>query len=279
MSIASPQNRDEFKSYIKMRLGAPVLEINVADEQMDIAINDAFQFFHERNHFNGVERGYLTFTVDEAFKQHFRTYSTIPEEGTDDDPNAINFRVQNNYITLPDDVVGVVRIMRKRGVGLGGGIVPGGMLFPLLLGGITGGGCDNQFNLVSYYAMQEFLALLEWMLYPPKTFNFNQRTHRMVIDGDLREVATGSFMCIEVMLKPNPDLYPDLWNDLWLKDYSTALVKRQWGLNLTKYAQVQLPGGIVMNGDRILQDANQEIATLKERFSMDWADIPLDMVG
>ena len=279
MSIASPQNREEFKSYIKMRLGAPVLEINVADEQMDVAINDAFQYFTERHHFNGTERGYLTFTVDTAFKEHFKTYSTLPVEGEEDNPDAINFRVQNNYITLPDQVVGVVRVMQKKGRSLGGGIVPGGMLFPLLLGGLAGGACGNQFSLVSYYAMQEYLALLEWMLFPPKAFNFNQRTHRLIIDGDLREIATGAFMCIEVMLKPDPDLYPDVWNDLWLKDYATALVKQQWGRNLTKYSQVQLPGGIVMNGDRILQDATQEIATFKERFAMDWADPPLDMVG
>ena len=86
-------------------------------------------------------------------------------------------------------------------------------------------------------------------------------------------------MVVEVMIKPNPDIYPDIWNDLWLKEYATALVKAQWGRNLTKYNQVQLPGGIVINGQQILQDAQQEIATLKERFAMDWADPVLDMVG
>lgn len=276
MSLASPQSRDEFRKYIKTKLGAPVLEINIADEQMDLAINDAFQYFNERNHFNGVERGYLNFVVDKEMKEYFREADT---EDVVTNGNTVTYRHQQNYLVLPDSVVGVVQVMRKKGMSLGGGIVPGGMLFPLLLGGLGGGGCDNQFSLVSYYAMQEFLALLEWMLFPPKAFNFNQRTHRLVLDGNLGQVPTGSFMCIEVMLKPDPDIFPDLWNDLWLKDYATSLVKQQWGRNMTKYAQVQLPGGIVMNGDRILQEANQEIATIRERFSMDWADPPLDLVG
>lgn len=160
-----------------------------------------------------------------------------------------------------------------------GGIVPGGMLFPLLMGGIMGTECNYNFSLSSYYAMQEFLALLDWMFHPPKAFNFNQRTHRLTVQSNFRGFGSGKLVCIEVMLKPDPDLFPDVYNDLWLKEYATALVKQQWGRNLTKYAQVQLPGGIVMNGDRILQEANQEVATIRERFAMDWADPVLDMVG
>ena len=81
------------------------------------------------------------------------------------------------------------------------------------------------------------------------------------------------------MVKPSPDVYPDLYNDLWLKEYAVALVKAQWGRNLTKFNQVQLPGGITMNGDAILQTAREDIAQIKERFAMDWADPPLDEVG
>ena len=80
-------------------------------------------------------------------------------------------------------------------------------------------------------------------------------------------------------MKPSPDVYPDLWNDMWLKEFAVALTKAQWGRNLTKYNQVQLPGGIVINGERILNDAQQELKTIKDRFSMDWMDPPLDEVG
>jgi hypothetical protein len=108
-------------------------------------------------------------------------------------------------------------------------------------------------------------------------YNFNQRTHRLWIDGDMDQM--GGMMVLQCMAKPNPDIFPDLYNDMWLKNYATALVKMTWGQNLTKYNQVQLPGGITLNGDRILTDAQNEVQQIRERFSMDWADVPLDMVG
>lgn len=277
MSLASPQSRQEFRQYIKHKLGAPVLEVNVADEQMDIAIDDAFQYFNERNHFNGVERCFLTFEMDDELSQAFKageSYEVDRPDGTKQ-----TYYKQNNYLTLPDSVVGVTQIMSTRSSYMTGGIVPGGMIFPLLMGGIMGTECNYNFSLASFYAMQEFLALLDWMFHPPKAFSFNQRTHRLTVSSNFKGFGSGKLIAIEVMMKPDPDVFPDLYNDMWLKEYATALVKLQWGRNLTKYSQVQLPGGIVMNGDRILQDAQAQIDKIRERFAMDFADPPLDLVG
>ena len=285
MSIASPQNRQEFKEYIKMKLGAPVLQINVADEQMDIAINDAFQYFNERNHYNGVERAYLVIdttqviTVKSPQGEQEMTYNEFYKEfnsGTTSD--GVTYKVQNNYMVLPDNVVGVVQIMRSRSTMMGGGIIPGGMIYPILLNMLGGGACGNvNASLTTFYAMMEFMALLDWMFFPPRSFNWNQRTHRLTIDGDL--TSRGGLLVIEVMVKPDPDVFPDLWNDMWLKEFAYALVKAQWGRNLTKYNQVQLPGGIVMNGQQILSDAQTELKEIKDRFAMDFMDPPLDLVG
>ena len=280
MSISKPQNRSEFKEHILYKLGAPVLEINVSDEQMDIAIDDAFQYFNERNHFNGVERAYLTVTPSSIYWNTFTPQDVVqdPPVNPDNEGNRVT-RVyrQSNFIILPEDVVGVTKIIKSRGSygGIGGGVIPPGIIFPGLLGSITGQGCDNNgFGLVQYYAMQEYLALIEFTFFPPKMYNFNQRTHRLHIDGDV-----DGMLCLECMIKPNPDIFPDLWNDLWLKEYTKALVQAQWGRNLTKYSGVQLPGGITLNGDRILGDAQQELQQLKDRFSLDWMDPPLDEVG
>ena len=285
MSIASPQNRQEFKEYIKMKLGAPVLQINVADEQMDIAINDAFQYFNERNHYNGVERAYLVIdttqviTVKSPQGEQEMTYNEFYKEfnsGTTSD--GVTYKVQNNYMVLPDNVVGVVQIMRSRSTMMGGGIIPGGMIYPILLNMLGGGACGNvNASLTTFYAMMEFMALLDWMFFPPRSFNWNQRTHRLTIDGDL--TSRGGLLVIEVMVKPDPDVFPDLWNDMWLKEFAYALVKAQWGRNLTKYNQVQLPGGIVMNGQQILSDAQTELKEIKDRFAMDFMDPPLDLGG
>jgi len=456
MSVSKPQNREEFKKHILIKLGAPVLEINVADEQMDVAIDDAFQFFNERNHFYGVERMYLSVDITPQLKAAFGHHQvdwvqqdsgyqvhspgmvaglqlvstgagyapnnliyeaatanppaerdlltdaeglnlcvddpekvveesviagwlktddvTMPDgtvenelylqpdvpsrhhhpeedalvatdfgddcdflamEGYSSTGKGLTVKVhpprtvdngllqvevyntgtgyevgdlvyvkggtinsiwmvtetkeegplfgvhpvkrQQNYFYLPDDVVGVTRILRGRRSSFGG-MIPGASLFPLMMGGMAGNHCDNSgFGLAQYWIMQSYLALLDFMFFPPKMYNWNPRTHRLFIDGDLGDI--GQTLCLETMVKPSPDIYPDLWNDMWLKEFSTALVKAQWGRNLTKYNQVQLPGGIVMNGDRILSDAQKELDTIRQRFAMDWADPCLDAVG
>ena len=283
MSISKPQNRDEFKKHILIKLGEPVLEINVSDEQMDIAIDDAFQYFNERNHFNGIERIYLTVDINAINGTFGRFY--YEENKNEALENQLGYEVrsvsrrQSNFIILPDDIVGVEEILRPRsGMGIGGGIIPPGMIYPGIIGNLTGQNCDaNGFGLTTLWAFQEFKALLDFMFFPPKMYNFNQRTHRLWIDGDMDQM--GGMMVLQCMAKPNPDIFPDLYNDMWLKNYATALVKMTWGQNLTKYNQVQLPGGITLNGDRILTDAQNEVQQIRERFSMDYADPPLDAVG
>jgi hypothetical protein len=277
MSITKPQNRSEFKKHILTRLGAPVLEINVADEQLDICIDNAFQFFNERNHFNGVENAFLTTQVTPEFSNYFRSkcYKQVERHGCDDVMSGGRNFVgkQNLYIALPEDVVGVVQILQTGNSMVGGGVIPPGSIYPVLFGGMTGDQCGNMgFNLTTFYAMQGYLALMNFLLRPPQSWNFNQRTHRLSLHGDLNQFSVGGYIAIECLVKPNPDIFPDLWNDMWLKEMATAMVKHQWGQNLTKYNQVALPGGIVMNGDRILNDAQKELETIRTRFAMDWAD-------
>ena len=284
MSISKPQNREEFKKHILTRLGAPVLQINVADEQMDICIDNAFQFFNERNHFNGVENAFLTTQVTPEFSNFFKSkcYKQVENKGCSDTASNRNSFVgkQNNYITLPEDVVGVVQVLQNgTSAGLGGGVIPPGSIYPLLFGGMTGDNCGNMgFNLSTYYIIQSYLSLMNFLLRPPQSWNFNQRTHRLSLHGDLNYFPVGSYIAIECLVKPNPDIFPDLWNDMWLKEMATAMVKHQRGQNLTKYNQVSLPGGVVMNGERILNDSIKELDTIRQRFAMDWADPVTAMV-
>ena len=214
-------------------------------------------------------------TKDQALFEVTKVQTESPTYGT------AFIQEQNNYLVLPDDVVAVNGILRSLTTDLVG-IFPGGAVFPLMLGGILGNdfACGNQgYNLVSYVAMREYMATLEFLFFPPIQYNFNQRTHRLFLDTNNFKAKTGQLICMDCMVKPSPDVYPDLYNDMWLKEYAVALVKAQWGRNLTKYNQVNLPGGITMNGAQILADARDDIAKIKERFAMDWADPPLDMVG
>jgi len=384
MTVAKPQNREEFREHVLIKLGKPVLEVNVSEEQIDIAIDDAFQYFHERQHFDGTEKVYLTCQWSRDFTQKWTSFKydpvdqyasgsngacvegavqelimvtpgsgyPTPEKRSDDNifstttggegrgltvvtssdrttdcglitvvpytkgsgykvgdevvigggngavfevtklaskgesnPGTTFIRTQNNYITLPDDVIGVTEVLKPRTTGYMGGIggIGGGGAPPIWGPGMPGlgGHCDdNGFGFARYYAFQSFLATIDFLMYPPKQWHFNLPTHRLFIDADLnREVGPGGYLCFFCDVKPNPDMFPDLWNDMWLKEMTYALTKAQWGRNLTKYNQVQLPGGITMNGDRILNDAQEELQTIKSRFAMDWADPPRDVVG
>ena len=385
MSISQPQNREELKSYIKTKLGAPVIQINVADEQMDLAIDDAFQYFIDRQHYEAVERVYLTVKVTPAFRQFLRTgkqidvaqtnepgvsasgivstlqlvtpgdsypltdgvgaplYAVATSGGTgekltvnvdagrtvsggllsvsvadggsgyqvgdqieisgsDGGTPAVfqvdtittssplfseaSFSEQNNFIVLPEGVNGVSRILKKSGALATGGIVPGAAFFNPFLMGMGGGmGAASQvggmnFDLTSYYSMQQYLATLDFMVYPPLSYNYHRQTRRLHINSDtLNGIETGDFLVFEVDMVASPEIFPEMWNQRFFKELSTAYVQLAWGRVLTKYQQVQLPGGITMNGDAIKEEAQQTIQDLKERFNWDYADPVLDIVG
>ena len=157
------------------------------------------------------------------------------------------------------------------------------MISPCLMGGMGGAQqCGGMyFDLTSYFTMQQFLATMEWVLYPVTSYSFNRRTHRLHIDSDNfnARVGVGDYLVLECDVTPDPDMFPDVWNDMFLKELSTAYVQLAWGRVLTKYQNVQLPGGITMNGDQIKQEAQETIQNIKERFAMDYADPVLDMVG
>ena len=204
MSIASPETREDLKAYIKTKLGAPVLQVNVSDEQMDVAINDAFQWFYERQHFNATEQVYLSIRITEELQTFFKTgeIATVTQSGTD----TLDINCQNNYIVLPKSVIGVNRILRSKNnsyaYGIGaplagglGGLAVGGAYGMGMLGGIG-------FDLTSYYSMQQYLATLQWSLFPPISYNFNQRTHRMFINSDnFNGAGVGDFSYLNVILR------------------------------------------------------------------------------
>ena len=222
MSIAKPQNRAEFKQYIKTKLGHPVLQVNVSDEQLDLAIEDGFQYFNERNHFNGVENVFLTYQVGSDFRNYFRSMcqTNVQEQPcqiktdeeksdpdytpTKDEIGSSVVRKQNAFVTLPEDVVGVVQVLQTRG-GLGmGGVIPPGSIFPMLMGGAAGGGmeCGGGFGISTLFMMQSYMSLLNFLLRPPKSWNFN-RGHIGCPYG-WPWLPGGSYIALECMVKTQP---------------------------------------------------------------------------
>lgn len=56
----------------------------------------------------------------------------------------------------------------------------------------------------------------------------------------------------------------DVFNNRWIKDYATSLVKELWGQILSKHQGMSLPGGITIDGNRLIQEAKEEIEHLRE---------------
>ena len=149
-----------------------------------------------------------------------------------------------------------------------------------ILGRRIYGALDHFRSRNSVPEVQQYLATLQWAIFPPISYSFNRRTHRLFINSNtFNGIGEGDYLVFECDVKPSPDVFPDVWNDMFLKQLACAYVQLAWGRVLTKYQQVQLPGGITMNGDQIYNDAKQEIAEIKERFALDYADYPLDIVG
>ena len=96
---------------------------------------------------------------------------------------------------------------------------------------------------------------------------------------DKDSINAGEYILIECFRKLDPTTYTDIYNDMWLKRYATALVKYQWGSNLSKFGGMQLPGGVELNGNEIMTQAQEEIRRLEEESRLNYELPPIDMIG
>ena len=243
--MASVTTREQLKDYCLRRLGAPVIEINVDDDQIEDRIDDAFQFYREY-HFDAVEKVYL---------KHQMTAEDI----------------SNQYITVPDLVVGVERILPFTNRSDGTNIFS--IRYQILLNDLYS---LMSTNLIYYYQVKQELELINQVLVGVKPIRFNRHMNRLYVDMSWPEDAdVGTWIIIECWRILDPDTYRDVYNDMFLKRYCTALFKRQWGENLKKFQGVQLPGGVTINADQIYQDAIAEITQIETEMQSRF-ELPVD---
>jgi len=243
--MASVTTREELKDYCLRRLGAPVIEINVDDDQIEDRIDDAFQFYREY-HFDAVEKVYL---------KHQMTAQDIT----------------NQYITLPDLVTGVERILPFTNRSDGTNIFS--IRYQILLNDLYS---LMSTNLIYYYQVKQQLELINQVLVGVKPIRFNRHMNRLYVDMSWPEDAdVGTWIIVECWRILDPETYRDVYNDMFLKRYCTALFKRQWGENLKKFQGVQLPGGVTINADQIYQDAIAEITQIESEMQSRF-ELPVD---
>jgi len=280
--MAQPSSRQDLINYVKRQLGAPVLEINVADEQIDDLVDDALQHFHER-HFDGVIRTYLKYQItdDDIARGRARGdggaigINTETVTQTVGNTTSFSYEENGNYLPVPSSVTGVNKIFR-----LASSSATSGSMFSvkyqLFLNDLY---YWDSIDLLQYSMVQTKLSDIDYLLNPLKHFRFNQRQDRLYIDMDWGQVISGDYLVIDCWRLLDPSSFTQVWNDSFLKMYLTALVKRQWGQNLMKFQGVKLPGGVELNGRQMFDDAERELERIRERMSSTYELPPLDMIG
>jgi hypothetical protein len=276
--MAKPSSRQGLIDYCLRQLGAPILEINVDDDQIDDLVDDAIQYFNER-HFDGVEKMYLKYKITEDDVTRGTAKGTtgtgiVQTTATDTSSRTYNFYETENYIQVPESVVGIEKIFKFDSSSISGGMFS--IKYQLFLNDLYH---FNSVELLQYAMTKSYLEDIDFLLTPDKQIRFNKRQDRLYLDIDWGSQPAGEFIILECYRALDPAAFTQIFNDSWVKMYLTALIKRQWGRNLSKFRGVKLPGGIELNGGEILQQAESEIADIKGRMISEYELPPLDFIG
>jgi len=282
--MAQPSTRAELVDYCKRKLGAPVLEINVADEQIEDLVDDAIQYFHER-HFDGTGQVFLKYQITQDDINRGRapsglsatagiatTSATTSIVGT---ATTFSYKENSNYLQVPPSVIGVNKIFQFSG----GNSITNNMFsvkYQLFLNDVYFFGNTE---LLSYAMTKTYLEDLDFLLNTHKQIRFNQRMDRLYLDIDWESVTVGDWLILDCFRTLDPNDYTRVYNDSFLKKYFTANLKRQWGQNLIKFQGVKLPGGVELDGRAIYEDAMKDLEIIREMMSNTYELPPLDMIG
>ena len=266
--MASPNSRAELITYCKRQLGEPVLQVNIDDEQVNNVIDDTIQFFQE-NCYNGMERAYLFHEITADDKTRFAASVTTTSGTTD-------WKETTNYIPVPDHVVGITRVFGLVSNSIRSNLF--GVEYQLFLNDLYAFG---SLDILNYYMNKQYLETLDMVLNNGsfQQFRYTMRRDRLYMDLDKDFLKTGSNILIECHRLIDPTDATEMYNDMFVKKYATALMKKQWGQNLIKYNNVQLPGGITLNGRELYTDALAEIEKIESEVLSKYAIPPMDMIG
>ena len=246
--MAVPNSKDTLKEYCLRKLGKPVIEINIDDDQMDDRIDEALMFYQDY-HFDGVQ---------DMFLKHEITATDI----------------SNEYITIANDYIGIVDIFDI------GDSTSTNNLFNVRYQIALNDMYDlSRMDLVPYFMNMMNLRHIEEMLVGKQPIRYNRHVNKLWIDMDWGKVTAGHYIVAKGYQKVDPDTYTDVYNDRWLQRYVTALFQVQWGKNLTKFVGMQLPGGVQFNGEQILQQGLDEKTKLEEEMISSYSLPVHDMTG
>ena len=280
--MAKPTTRLELVDYCKRKLGAPVLEINVDDDQIDDLVDDTIQYFNER-HFDGVERMYLKYKITQADIDRGKGEGTTgvgivttTALGVNTGIGSVtsNWYETSNYIQVPDSVIGVEKVFKFDTNSISGGMFS--IKYQLFLNDLY---YFNSVELMQYAMTKTYLEDIDFLLTPDKQMRFNKRQDRLYIDMDWGESGVDEWIILDCYRALDPTSFTGVYNDTFVKKYLTALIKKQWGQNLIKFKGTKLPGGIELNGREIYDDGVSELAEIKSAMATEYELPPYDFIG
>lgn len=246
--MALPASRTQFAEHCLRRLGAPVLEINVSDEQVQDAIDVSLSYWNDY-HFDGVEKQYYKHQVTEQDRA-------------------------NKYITIPENIIGIVNLFS-----IGDALSTNNLFsirYQIALNDLY---TLTNVSIVPYYMAFQHIRLLEEILVGRQPIRYNRHLNKLYIDMDWTKIATDNYLIVEAYEIIDPDTYTNVWKDRWLLQYCTALIKKQWGTNLKKFSGLMMPGGVQFNGQQIYDEAVEEISKLEQEMIYTYSLPVADMVG
>ena len=247
--MAQPTTRKEFKEWCLRKLGKPVIEINVDQDQADDRIDEALSYYWDY-HFDGAEKTFLKHQITATDKA-------------------------NGYIDVPENIIGAVNIFS-----LGSNITASTGMFNVQYQFVLNNIHDFvNYNMTNFFMSMQHLQFMEDVLVGKQPIRYNRHINRLHIDTDWDRLTEGDYIVAECYSIVDPNVYADVWKDRWLQSYATAKIKYQWGSNLTKFVGMSLPGNVQFNGEQILNDAREEIQKLEEEMMSSYSLPVVDMIG
>ena len=246
--MSVPTDRASFKEYCLRKLGKPVIEINVDDDQVDDRIDEALRYYWDY-HFDGSDKIYYKYQVTQ----------------TD---------ITNRYITMPDNVIGVINLFP-----VGQALNTNNLFnirYQIALNDLY---TLTSVSMVPYYMALQHVQFLEQMLVGQQPIRYNRHINRLYVDMDWNIINIGDYIIAEAYQIVDPDVYSKAWGDRWLARYAEALIKEQWGQNLKKFEGMQLPGGLKFNGQTIYNEAVTERKSMEQEMIMNYSMPVTDMIG
>lgn len=247
--MALPASREEFKDYVLRKIGAPVIQINVSDEQIEDRIDEAISFWRDY-HYAGSQLVYL---------KHQLTQEDI----------------DNGYIEVPPQLLGVVRVFDlSSSISTGSGMF--NVTYQFVLNNIND---IMGYNVQNYYMSMQHIQFMQEVLVGRPLVRFNRNINRLYIDITKDLLVPGEYVIVEAYDIIDGETYTDVWNDRWLQNYASALIREQWGLNLTKFTNMQLVGGVQFNGEQILSEAKADRKEMEENAIQSLRPLTYNFIG